>query len=82
MSKIDCHFSGSSNLVKIIYDEMLQAKNVVFVAIFTLTNDTLINGLIELRKKGVKILAIFDHIQATILCRQQVSSANNAETVV
>jgi phosphatidylserine/phosphatidylglycerophosphate/cardiolipin synthase-like enzyme len=60
MPKIDCHFSGSSNLVEVIYNEMLQAKNVVFVAMYTLINDTLINGLIELRQKGVKILAIFD----------------------
>ncbi len=63
MPKVNCHFSGSSNINEAIYHEMLEAKTTVLIALHTLTNETLINGLIELRKKGVKVLAIFDDVE-------------------
>ena len=64
MPFVDCHFSRSSNINETLYKELLDGKTAVFVALHTLTNERLINGLIELRKKGVKVLAIFDDVES------------------
>ena len=64
MPFVDCHFSRSSNIIETLYKELLDGKTAVFVALHALTNERLINGLIELRKKGVKVLAIFDDVES------------------
>ena len=63
-TKLYVSFSSRSDINQLICDELDNASVAIFIAMYTLTNIALINKIIEVRGKGIEVLAIFDHAQA------------------
>ncbi len=62
---VDIYFSPKGNLLyKGILPILTQAKREIFVSIFYLTNNEIINALIEAKKRGVDVKIIYDAVAA------------------